>query len=374
MKNIAFIIDEFSPLDGGGFTLQSEILIELSKRNLERYDKKFFYNGKNNHLEKIIKNKKKIFYFKSNTIFDFLKIILKNFFPVRNWNTVLDSHLKKNDIDLAIFIGSSSYQINTKYIATCWDLMHLTHKHFKEFKNKKNWLIRYFNNKFTYKNAHKIIIGTQVGINDIVKFYSIPKKKLVKIPHPTPSFYLKNFQFDKRIIQGKYILYPAQFWEHKNHILLIEFMKIIKSIDFDLKLILVGSDKGELEVIKNKIDQFQLENHIYIKGFVEMNELANLYKYAHAMVYPSHCGPENLPPLEAMAMKCPAIVSDIPGHREQLMDAVLYFKPNDPMSLLDVLNFLENKENRLNFINKGFKRAQKFKIENYVDELINIPQ
>ena len=40
-------------------------------------------------------------------------------------------------------------------------------------------------------------------------------------------------------------------------------------------------------------------------------------------------GPENLPPLEAMALGCPVVAADVPGAREQLGDAALRVPPID---------------------------------------------
>ncbi len=50
-------------------------------------------------------------------------------------------------------------------------------------------------------------------------------------------------------------------------------------------------------------------------GLVDEDELIGLYQHAHALVYLSRFGPENLPPLEALALGCPAIVANVPGRR-----------------------------------------------------------
>ena len=53
------------------------------------------------------------------------------------------------------------------------------------------------------------------------------------------------------------------------------------------------------------------------------------------MVFPSLFGPDNLPPLEAIAHGCPAMVADIPGAREQLGSAVSYFQPFSELKLAE---------------------------------------
>ena len=36
------------------------------------------------------------------------------------------------------------------------------------------------------------------------------------------------------------------------------------------------------------------------------------------MVFASIVGPNNYPPIEAASLGCPVILSDLPGHREQM--------------------------------------------------------
>ena len=53
------------------------------------------------------------------------------------------------------------------------------------------------------------------------------------------------------------------------------------------------------------------------------------------MIYPSLVGPDNLPPLEALAYGCPISVSDIPGAKDQLEESSTYF---DPRSIEAIAN------------------------------------
>ena len=48
---------------------------------------------------------------------------------------------------------------------------------------------------------------------------------------------MKNLQI------GKYLIYPAQFWEHKNHEKLLLAINILKKKYSDIKLVLIGHKK-----------------------------------------------------------------------------------------------------------------------------------
>ena len=78
------------------------------------------------------------------------------------------------------------------------------------------------------------------------------------------------------------------------------------------------------------VGRLVLEERVKFVGHVDDQELSRLYLSATALVYASLSGPENLPPLEAMAAGCPVLNSDFPGAREQLGEAALLVPPLDP--------------------------------------------
>ena len=40
-----------------------------------------------------------------------------------------------------------------------------------------------------------------------------------------------------------------------------------------------------------------------------------------------------IPPIDAVYLKCPLLITDIPGHKEQMEDAALYFNGYNPEEL-----------------------------------------
>ncbi|GBR73580.1 glycosyl transferase GTB-type super family, partial [Candidatus Termititenax aidoneus] len=175
-------------------------------------------------------------------------------------------------------------------------------------------------------------------------------------------------------IKKPFVFYPAQFWAHKNHVSIIEALAWLR----DTKKIViygyfVGSDKGNLEYVKRMLKKYSLENQIFILGFVEYPALRYLYQNALAMTYVSLMGPNNLPPLEAAVLGCPVIVSNIPGHLEQMEDAGFFVDALKPQDIGAAIHLLYNDSMaREKLISKGTKLARKYKNYSYFKQMLRI--
>ena len=62
--------------------------------------------------------------------------------------------------------------------------------------------------------------------------------------------------------------------------------------------------------------------------------MISFYKYAVALVMPTFFGPTNIPPLEAFALGCPVITSNIYGIPEQVGDAALLVNLDKPLQVV----------------------------------------
>ena len=256
--------------------------------------------------------------------------IYKRICPV--WSTHYGIILK-NKID--IWFASSPKRVtkdlHIKSVSPIFDLMHLYEPRFKEVQvNKKN---RERTNKKICKYTSIVLADSQVGKNQIVESYGKNVKNLspkVKVLPFIPADYIYNLQnMDQSVDVGfdKYILYPAQFWSHKNHKNLLLAISLLKSKGININLVCVGSAKNAFENVKKLIQEECLDRQVKILGYVNNDDIISLYKHARAMVMPTFFGPTNIPPLEAFVLGCPVAVSNIYGIPEQVGDAALLFNP-----------------------------------------------
>jgi glycosyltransferase involved in cell wall biosynthesis len=72
-------------------------------------------------------------------------------------------------------------------------------------------------------------------------------------------------------------LYIGRFHEQKRMDLLVLLVKIFVDNGLPFKVDLFGRDDGSMNLVKNLISSYQLENHVFIKGEVAANQIKDLF-------------------------------------------------------------------------------------------------
>jgi len=379
---IGIYIEDFSPSAGGGYTFSNIIKKNIISSNCE-YEICFFFNDKN-APHYIYENK--IIYIntfkeeKKNTgIKEEIKIIIRKFKPnfhneyKPNFDEEFDNLLKTENIDLLCIMGPFKLNISIPYIFIIWDLGHRMLPCFPELSKNGQWEWRESLYKEMLYRATYIVTGNETGKKEIINNYSIDPNRIHIIPFPVPDFCFENIEIPLKMgkINSPYIFYPAQFWSHKNHISLIESIALLKNKkNIIINCYLTGSDQGNLSYIKNQIKKYNLDNQIFILDFVDYPMLIYLYKNALAMTYVSLMGPNNLPPLEAAALGCPLIFSNLPGHIEQMEGTGIAVNATNPEEICEaVYSLYINPDLRKKIIIDEIKLSEKYKNYSYFEQL-----
>ena len=352
MKNIIIYLS-LNPDEGGKFQYSISLLEDLSKINNDKvrqviavytvdhwkdYLYKFSING-----YKITNKESKIYNILRKIIFEKLSLVLL-WRKINKYFSKRYKQLKGLKPDIIFYPGNDTlaYEFDFKSIIPIFDLMH-RYENFPEVKEPSVFYFREKHYKNICKYATSILVDSELGKKHVLDCYKVDEKKIFVYPYK-PPFYVKDYiEIDvikKYNLPEKFFFYPAQFWKHKNHKVIIEAVKILKDEGLDIYFVFVGAKKNGYDEVVNLIKKYQLENNFYILGYVSNDELVSLYKRAIALVFPSFFGPTNIPPLEALALGCPIVVSDVYAHREQLKGNAKYFNPLDPLSLSKIIKEL----------------------------------
>ncbi|WP_310481608.1 glycosyltransferase family 1 protein [Chamaesiphon sp. VAR_48_metabat_403] len=353
-------------------------------------------------------------------------------FAIKNWR---DRHvlnlLEANRIDLTLSLTPNTPTLEYPYITTVWDLQHKLQSYFPEVSKNGEWDCREEYHLKMLNRAAAIITGTETGKAEIERFYQIPAERIKVIPMfapqlrsnpdgivgvgvgeasrsrsvserreasrsrwrsrsvPKESLCLSRSVSERREaaagrenrdvitkyqLPDRYLFYPAQFWPHKNHVGLLLALKCLQEkYNLEVPLVLVGADKGNEPYIKAMVKKLDLSARVYFLGFVPLQDMAALYRNAFAMTFVTFFGPDNLPPLEAMALGCPTIASNVSGAQEQLGDAALLVDPKQPEEIAAAIHALFTDATlRQNKIELGLKRAYRWNSKDYIREIFTM--
>lgn len=253
----------------------------------------------------------------------------------------LQTHAGRHQLDFLWCVAPGSHLLEIPYAAMVWDLQHRTLPWFPELAAGGEWERRERLNALFLPRASLVITGTEVGAQEVVRSYGVPRDNIILLPHPTPGYALTPPPVDNQYAARPahpLIVYPAQFWPHKNHVALLHALALLRTRHgIPAELSLAGSDKGNRGYCERVAGELGLRDAVRFLGFVPVEQLVSLYREAAALAYVSFGGPENLPPLEAFALGCPVLAADVPGAQEQLGDAALLVDPCSPEAIADGL-------------------------------------
>jgi len=300
---------------------------------------------------------------------------------LREWHEKVKlKALKQSNIDVVLSLSPGYLAVEIPHITVVWDLQHRRQPYFPEVNTAGEWDDREKHYAKLLRRTSVVITGTEVGKLEVRQFYQVPSERIEVLPLPTPQFALDSYEqndkqlLDKYHLPDNYLFYPAQFWAHKNHVGLLFAIKHLND-QYNLKFPVVfsGSDQGTQSYVKQVARDLDLDDQVYFTNFVPRDDLIALYRNAFALAFMTFFGPDNLPPLEAMALGCPVVASNVPGAEEQLGDAALLFDPKSPeQAAIAIKSLWENPDLRQSLIQRGYKRANQWTTKDYVKGLFAI--
>lgn len=162
---------------------------------------------------------------------------------------------------------------------------------------------------------------------------------------------------------GRYLIYPANFWEHKNHqMLLTAFgMACHEALPKDIKLVCPGAPGARQEWLMSAARAMSLGERVLFPGYLPSAELAALMANCSGVVFPSLYEGFGLPVIEAMAAGVPVACSNGTALPEVAADAAILFDPRIPTQIAQaMISLVENDALCARLIQAGLQRAAKF--------------
>jgi glycosyltransferase involved in cell wall biosynthesis len=230
------------------------------------------------------------------------------------------------------------------------------------------------------RKADAVICVSEYTRQAAVQSLSIPIERSFVIPNCI-QFRLKRLNSEEKkallerlgIATQPYLFYPANFWPHKNHRMLLTAygMYLSRHPEPPLHLVLTGALTGEQQVLKDCVGRMGLVSYVHFPGYLSENELSAVWEGCSCLIFPSLFEGFGIPVLEAMNFNKPVLCSNASSLPEVAGNAALYFDPRKPEDILRSMETLfSDLRIRSDLIEKGQERLQSFRSEDMVAQYL----
>jgi glycosyltransferase involved in cell wall biosynthesis len=191
------------------------------------------------------------------------------------------------------------------------------------------------------KNA-TLILSSYDALNDFNTYFPSHKCKVNvwQFTSTLPDFSSENLEqlCQKFNIQTPYFICANQFWQHKNHMAILEAIYLLKTKNYHFQVVFTGQNfdfrnPKYFEGLQEYIEKNKLEPWVNIVGFIDRNLQLCLAANAICYIQPSYFEGWSTSVEDAKCLNQFVLLSDIPVHREQLNYNVSFFNPSDPGDL-----------------------------------------
>ncbi len=165
------------------------------------------------------------------------------------------------------------------------------------------------------------------------------------------------------LARGRYLIYPANFWKHKNHeMLLTAFgMAARGGLPEDIRLVCTGAPGARRDFLVQAADAMGLGTRIVFPGYVPTEALGALLGNSAGMVFPSLYEGFGMPVIEAMTAGVAVACSNATSLPEIATGAALLFDPRVPAQIATaMLELVNDPARRAGLVAAGLERAAEF--------------
>jgi glycosyltransferase involved in cell wall biosynthesis len=250
------------------------------------------------------------------------------------------------------------------------DLLHRDYPHSIP-EVERDWREAYFPQMVQCADRFQVV--SDYTAERLVHHYGVPAEKIFRTYLPIQDR-LKITKSAKKCTNS-FFFYPANFWVHKNHEVLLIAYQLYRSFSgaeaWDL--VLTGADDSRRWVLQELAEGLGIADHVRFTGYVSEMELGRLYSEAAALVFPSLYEGFGIPTVEAMRLGVPILASGGGSLREVVGAAGLVADSRKPLELAVAMQKLASSAGlRAELRRLGLERSRNFTLETEVTRLAEV--
>ena len=201
------------------------------------------------------------------------------------------------------------------------------------------------------RRAARVLAVSEWTKRDLIEHYAVPAEKIVVTPNGVDTLFRPGPAGDG----APYALFVGTLQSRKDPIAALEAVAMTNA---DLRLVVVGRDKGLGDEARRAASRLGLNDRVEFAGHVEKQELAQLYRGAVCLLFPSRYEGFGLPVVEAMASGTPVVAAASGSIPEVAGDAAVLVEPGDSVALAGGIERAIADHERL--VQAGLERARRY--------------
>jgi glycosyltransferase involved in cell wall biosynthesis len=295
-------------------------------------------------------------------------------------------------VDFLVFPAPSlmGFQPGVAYVMAVHDLQHRLHPEFPEVSADGEWERRESLFRNGIAGALTVLVDSDIGREDVLDCYGeVTSAERIQVLPFLPASYLDAAAVaagassirERLELPERYLLFPAQFWPHKNHLRVVQALARIRSErGVDVNVVMCGSAADPLRAsvldqVRRTATREGVGDLVQVLGYVEDELMAPLYAASRGVLLPTFFGPTNIPVLEGWAFGVPVLTSDVRGIREQCGDAAILVDPSSVDAIAEgVYSLWSDERLRRRLVSAGRKRLARYGRAEYIARLSLIIQ
>ena len=247
------------------------------------------------------------------------------------------------DLLFCPFTGSAFHSPRIPLVCVVHDVQYLERPYFFDSETR---YYRDLHFRQAIRFSSQVIADSEFTRQLILKHSVLDSAQVITIPiclydqmTPPPFNEVEPFLRRWRLARDHFLLYPANFWRHKNHEMLLTAlgMYIAAHPESKLRVVCTGQPDKRMSQIQEAASRMNLADRVVFTGFISDQELSALYVSCRAVIFPSLYEGFGLPVLEAMAFGKPVICSSLTSLPEAAGDAALFFDPRQPREIVSAI-------------------------------------
>ena len=221
------------------------------------------------------------------------------------------------------------------------------HRHLRHMFTRTGYWKRELGFQAEIAGGRTIMLSSEDARRDCERFYprTVGRTRAVRFavpPGEAPTLAQARLVADRYGLPEHFLFMPNQLSKHKNHLLVLDALAILRQRGRDVVVVSSGKQLDErhpehFPAVQAKLAALGLQREFRLLGMIPYPDLTALMSRSVALLNPSLFEGWSTPVEEARSLGVPLVLSDLDVHHEQAGTTATYFERHSAESLADAL-------------------------------------